>query len=49
MRGLCKGEELCHWWKNGDVNIETDQLNEKRLLDSESLGYRVGKKKFMAF
>jgi len=46
MRGLCRGEELRHWWKNGDVNIEIDQLNEKRLLDSESLGCRVGKKIF---
>ena len=44
MRGSCKGEELCQWWKNGDVNIEIGQLNDKRLLDSESLGCRVGKK-----
>ena len=34
MRGSCKGEELCQWWKNGDVNIEIGQLNDKRLLDS---------------
>ena len=26
------------------MNIEIDQLNEKRLLDNESLGCRVGKK-----
>ena len=28
-------EELCHWWKSGDLNIQINELNEKpEFIDS---------------